>query len=134
MPSPFEEAGRVAFAALQDWYGEPVTFQPMAVGDYATGPDPARANVSCIGIVVRKTDVERLMGERPGDKWGPNVAVYPLTAWLPADSFATWRPTEGDRILRHDPPAGQPATIKVARVGDIRAGRIVLFCNEVRSA
>ncbi|OCC05254.1 hypothetical protein BA190_10145 [Labrys sp. WJW] len=134
MASPFETAGRAAFAALQRWYGEEVTFQPMAIGDYVAGLDPTRSSVDCTGIVLRKADVERLMGERPGDKWGPNVAVFPITAWLPADELGAGRPAEGDRILRKAPPDGQPSLIEVGRVGDIRAGRIVLFCNEVRSA
>lgn len=130
MPTPFEEAAVDAFAPHLEWWGEAVTVQPRVAGNYGAGDDPSRAAVPTRAVIIRKDGVERVTDSAMATQWDRQAANYPLVAYLPVAPFPSWLPRDGDRIVRADPPAGEPAVLEVSRLGNRRGSRIVLYCIE----
>jgi hypothetical protein len=127
--TPFEEAARVAFAALVSWHGEPTRIEPRRTGKYSTGaPDPGRQARDLVGVVRIRSEVQRSDGDAIGANFGFPMAVSPVTIRYAWDQFAdSPLPRKDDRI--HVPARPGNSAFEVARVDASNPGCLVLHCT-----
>lgn len=125
MPSPFAEAAAAHSAAVDEVYGEPLRFLPQGKpgrGGGVAGADPSRKVVPFTGAVTRRPIVVQRQGV--GAQGATNLQLSDARWQVSFDAGLALDARAGDLVERLDPPAGQPATLRLAEALSIR-GRTI---------
>jgi hypothetical protein len=128
MPSRFAGLETKMSASVDYMYGEALTLEPRAGGEYATTADPDRDGFEFVGVV----DFKPHLGAQGGSKMnnfvpvaGDELHVSIKLAALPADR-ASW-PKQGDTIILTERP--DEPNLKISIVEPDGLGRLVCRCT-----
>lgn len=129
MPSPFGDAWRAAYPALESAFGDPEGFrlEPMRAAGDVNGrpvPDPARPEVAFSGIFDAEPASAQPEGRGRSGRYVADISSAPPELDAPAAAFPE-PPRRGDRILRLS--TGERFVIAAKPASDL--GRLTIRLN-----
>lgn len=138
----FDDALDAARAAVKETYGRAMTLTAMTkAGDFKpAAPDPNRPPLTITGTLhehvtpsasraAEDTIIERSDGDRPGTKFGVDLAAAPTRIGFDVADLGGWMPPEGTIITMGAAPGIR--TFRVSYAGPQNAGRITFYVTEV---
>jgi len=127
MPSPFDQLDAAVQAAMDQAFGEAIRVEPMAAGNYASVPDPARPAKAARAIISRAPQPAATNYPATNRK-SADRAAGPTEAWIGAADLAAlgYPIRKGDLIVLTDDPGEPRYAVTAVYLTDQRDARLPL--------